>query len=115
MNAIQLKQIRTLLFLSCADAAELIGNCEVRTWQRWEKGDRQIPLDVATTVSMLSLSLYERITQGVDENSAESRYFDSYHEYKVAGGTGTHIMWHLAQATSAQLELRRAALSWADQ
>lgn len=46
MTNIELKALRRLFFLDVADAAQFIGNCHVRTWQRWEQGTRAIPDDV---------------------------------------------------------------------
>lgn len=47
MNKTELKLMRKLLFFSVAEAAEDIGGVSARAWQRWEKGDRPLPEDVA--------------------------------------------------------------------
>lgn len=57
MTNIELKALRRLFFLDVAEAAQFIGNCHVRTWQRWEQGTRSIPDDV---IKMMNLLIEER-------------------------------------------------------
>ena len=57
MTNTELKALRRLFFLDVAEAAQFIGNCHVRTWQRWEQGTRSIPDDV---IKMMNLLIEER-------------------------------------------------------
>jgi DNA-binding transcriptional regulator YiaG len=57
MTNTELKALRRLFFLDVAEAAQFIGNCHVRSWQRWEQGTRAIPGDV---VKMMNLLIEER-------------------------------------------------------
>ncbi|MGL5103050.1 MAG: DUF1870 family protein [Plesiomonas sp.] len=112
MNNNELKQLRRLLFLEVSDAAALIGECEARTWQRWEKGDRSVPNDVADKMQMLALTRTERLQVEFDSNDVNYCYFETYDEYKDAGGSGNELMWRLAQSISAVLLCEREADKW---
>ncbi|WP_413734289.1 DUF1870 family protein [Shewanella sp. BJSY2023SW005] len=111
----ELKQLRRLLFIEVSEAARLIGDCEPRTWQRWEKGDRQVPGDVIETLQMLALSRYEMLQFEFDETNPNYRYFETYDEFKEAGGGGNELKWRLAQSVSAALLCERSADYWRTQ
>lgn len=53
MTNTELKALRRLFFLDVTEAAQFIGNCHVRTWQRWEQGTRSIPEDVIKIMNLL--------------------------------------------------------------
>lgn len=53
MTNAELKALRRLFFLDIAEAAQFVGNCQVRTWQRWEKGTKTIPADVIKMMNIL--------------------------------------------------------------
>lgn len=108
----ELKQLRTLLFLDVTEAAKLIGECEPRTWQRWEKGDRAIPYDVIRDIQMLALTRLEMLQIEFDDANPNYRYFESYSDFKAAGGAGNELKWRLAQSVSAQLLCEREADKW---
>ncbi|WP_318493445.1 Aca2/YdiL-like domain-containing protein [Photobacterium leiognathi] len=111
----ELKQLRRLLFLDVSEAAALIAGCESRTWQRWEKGDRAIPSDVIRTIKMLSLMRVERLQVEFDETDPNYRYFDTFGEYKAAGGAGNEIRWRLAQSVASTLLCELKADEWRDE
>lgn len=112
MTNTELKQLRRLLFLEASEAAQLIGDCETRTWQRWEKGDRAIPLDVIQTMQMLALSRAEYLQFEHDENNPSVRYFETFDEYKAAGGGGNELKWRLAQSVASALLCENNANIW---
>lgn len=112
MTKNELKQLRRLLFLDVSEAAALIGECEPRTWQRWEKGDRAIPNDVAMVIQMLALTRLERLQVEFDEADPNYRYFESFDEYKASGGAGNELKWRLAQSVSAALFCERESDKW---
>lgn len=112
MNNYELKQLRRLLFLEVNEAARLIGDCEPRTWQRWEKGDRQVPADVTQSVQMLALTRMDRLQVDIDEKSPNYRYFDKFADYKAAGGAGNELMWRLAQSVATAVLCEREADNW---
>lgn len=107
----ELKQLRTLLFLDVTEAAKWIGECEPRTWQRWEKGDRAVPDDVARQMQMLALSRLDMLQFECDENNPNYRYFERFSEFKAAGG-GNELKWRLAQSVASQLLCEREADKW---
>lgn len=108
----ELKQLRRLLFLNVSDAASLIGNCEPRTWQRWEKGDRTIPNDVIREIQMLALTRLEQLQVEFDESDPNYRYFETFDEYKAAGGAGNELKWRLAQSVASTLLCESEAEKW---
>ena len=108
----ELKQLRRLLFLDVSDAARLIGDCEPRTWQRWEKGDRAIPADVVQFVQMLALTRWERLQFEFEDSNPNYQYFETFEEYKLAGGSGNELIWRLAQSVAAHLLCEREADRW---
>lgn len=107
-----LKQLRRLLFLEVNEAAKLIGECEPRTWQRWEKGDRAIPNDVSRGIQMLALTRLERLHVEFDEADPNYRYFENFEGYKASGGAGNEINWRLAQSVAAALLCEKEADKW---
>lgn len=60
MNKTELKLMRKLMFFSVAEAAEVISKTRARQWQRYEKGDAEIPEDVITRMHWF-LELYYNI------------------------------------------------------
>ncbi|HHY0551884.1 TPA: DUF1870 family protein [Vibrio parahaemolyticus] len=111
----ELKQLRRLLFLEVSEAAALIGECEPRTWQRWEKGDRAIPIDVARAIQMLGLARLERLQVEFDEVDVNYRYFETFDEYKAAGGAGNELKWRLAQSVASALLCESEADKWREE
>lgn len=109
---IELKQLRRLLFLEVSEAARLIGECEPRTWQRWEKGDRTVPQDVEQTIQMLALSRLEMLQFESDENNPNYQYFETFEEFKTAKGGGNELKWRLAQSVATALLCEREAEKW---
>jgi hypothetical protein len=53
MTPANLQALRRLLFFSVEEAALLIGNVSPRSWQYWERGERNIPDDVIATIERL--------------------------------------------------------------
>ena len=53
MSPSTLQALRRLLFFSVEEAALLIGDVSPRSWQYWERGERNIPADVIATVERL--------------------------------------------------------------
>lgn len=112
MTKYELKQLRKLLFIEVVEAAKLIGDCEPRTWQRWESGDRGIPLDVEQTIQQLVLTRQEQLQFEFNEQDPNYRYFDTFEEYKNAGGGGNELKWRLAQSVATALLCEREAEKW---
>lgn len=111
----ELKQLRRLLFLDVSEAAALVGECEPRTWQRWEKGERAIPGDVIQTMQMMALSRMEYLQVEHDESDPSIRYFETFDEYKAAGGGGNELKWRLAQSVAAALLCESEAEKWREE
>ncbi|EIY4766806.1 DUF1870 family protein [Vibrio cholerae] len=111
----ELKQLRRLLFLEASEAAKLIGECSTRTWQRWEKGDFEIPNDVSRTIQMLALTRLERLQVESGEVDPNYRYFETFDEYKEAGGTGNELKWRLAQSVATALLCESEAEKWREE
>lgn len=112
MTNFELKQLRQLLFLSQPEAAEHIGKVEARAWQRWEKGDRAVPLDVAEQMQMLSLTRQELLDSLPDFEHYNYKYFDTIEEYATESGIKSVIKWRLSQSVAAQLFSEKSARIW---
>ncbi|SFC49197.1 DUF1870 family protein [Pragia fontium] len=112
MNNFELKQLRKLLFLSPSEAAEEIGNVETRTWQRWEKGERAIPLDVISKIQMLALTRQERLSVEPDSNDYNYQYIELFDDFINVSGVKSIVKWRLAQSVAAQLLLERESEAW---
>lgn len=100
MTNTELKALRRLFFLDVTEAAQFIGNCHVRTWQRWEQGTRSIPDDV---VKMMNLLIEERqgilamlsnnsYTDATTDNILCSRLIESVRAELLAKGIIDHIV-----------------------
>lgn len=111
MTNTELKQLRTLLFLDVTEAAQYIGDCEPRTWQRWEKGDRAVPADVAQTMQMLALTRVDMLQVENDTADPMYQYFAEYEDFKAVTGASV-LKWRLAQSVSAQLVSEQQAKIW---
>jgi len=112
MTKYELKQLRKLLFIEVTEAAKLIGDCEPRTWQRWEDGSRGIPLDIEQTIQQLALTRQEQLQYEYDEHDPSCCYFDKFEEYKAAGGGSNELKWRLAQSVATALLCEREAEKW---
>lgn len=111
MKNTELKQLRTLLFLEVTEAAKHIGDCEPRTWQRWEQGARSVPDDVAQQMQMLALSRVELLQVEHDAADPMYTYYAEYENFKAATGASV-IMWRLAQSVASVLLCEREAEEW---
>lgn len=110
----ELKQLRILLFLDVTEAAQHIGDCEARTWQRWEKGDRAVPVDVAQTMQMLALSRFDMLQVECAEADPMYTFFADYVDFKDKTGASV-IKWRLAQSVATALLVEREAESWREE
>lgn len=111
MNNNELKQLRTLLFLDVTEAAKYIGDCEPRTWQRWEKGDRTVPADVAQKMQKLALTRIDMLQVGYDAAAPMYQYFAEYEDFNAITGASV-IKWRLAQSVASVLLCEREAEAW---
>lgn len=72
MTNTELKALRRLFFLDVAEAAQLIGDCHVRSWQRWEQGTRSIPEDVIKMMNLLKEDRQEILAMLQNKGTYES-------------------------------------------
>lgn len=108
MDRLELKQLRKMFFMDVVDAAKFIGDCEPRTWQRWEKGDREVPLDVIETMQHLAATRQSMLDRDFDKDDPMYTYFEEYSDFKKL--TGAHyIKWRLAQSVAAGLACEKHA------
>ena len=61
MNGTTLKALRTLLFFTPPEAADLIGGVTERSWRYWENNGRPVPDDVAEKMTGLAMWRKETI------------------------------------------------------
>lgn len=93
MTNTELKALRRLFFLDVSEAAEFIGDCHVRTWQRWEQGARRIPDDVIKMMNLLKedrqeilFRLQNNITDKNANNVLHTRLIESVQAELLAKG-----------------------------
>lgn len=112
MNNNELKMLRKLFFLEVAEAAKHIGDVEPRTWQRWEDGTRNIPLDVIQTMQMMALTRADLLAVEFNDSNAAYLYFDTLEDHAKALGATSVIKWRMAQSIAAQLSSEKHAKLW---
>lgn len=104
--------LRKLFFLDVKEAAQYVGKVEARTWQRWEDGSRNIPLDVIQDMQMLSLTRSDLLAVEFDETNPAYTYFESIEDHEKALGIKSVIKWRMAQSIAAQLSAEKHAAIW---
>lgn len=72
MTNTELKALRRFFFLDVAEAAQFIGDCHIRTWQRWEQGTRSIPEDVIEMINLLKEDRQEILAMMQNKGTYES-------------------------------------------
>ena len=79
MTKEQLKALRRFFFLDVVDAANLIADVSVRSWQRYEKGTVTIPKDVIEKMNKLKQErkeILKMMSAGETPKIDKSRRFD---------------------------------------
>lgn len=71
MTAAELKTLRESLGLSAQWVAENIANCQLRSYQFWEAGERAVPEDVAEQLEELD-ERFEDLVEGAVSKAEES-------------------------------------------
>lgn len=108
MNNKQLQAMRQLLFLTTNEAAEYIGGCTQRTWQRWEKSDVSVPNDVAEKVQHLiceraaKVEALEELLLDAGEHDAYINYHTTFEDYEQKHQGATVLDWKMSQSIAAE-------------
>ncbi|HDR1187531.1 DUF1870 family protein [Pasteurella multocida] len=102
MNNNELQMLRKALFLDIVEAAELVGGVSARTWQRWEKGDINVPFDVEQKMRKLN-HIHNKVFNLVLSESSEYcyKYYD-YEQFTSRFGT-SKLKWRLYQSVLSRL------------
>lgn len=79
MTNTELKALRRLFFLDVSEAAQFIGDCHVRTWQRWEQGTRSIPKDVIKIMNLLKGDRQEILAMFLNKTYEDIKTNDLLH------------------------------------
>lgn len=107
LNNSELQACRKLLMLDVSEAAELIGDVSVRTWQYWESGRSSVPADIDQKIDNLIQDRNEeigRLTEWQMENDGEllkMNYYPSFDQYLENHKKGTKLDWRLHQSVVA--------------
>ncbi len=112
MNHIELSALRRHLFFTQAEAAKLIGGVNERTWQRWEKGEFEIPEHVAKQLHKLflwrqniidyTLDLIEEKENEIDLDEITLDWYETLDEFKRKPDY-EEIYWRPHQSACAEL------------
>ena len=106
MTNTELKALRQIFFLECSEAAEHVG-VSVRTWQYWEAGRMQVPVNVSDL--MLNFA-------GVRENLLEQRYSEfkstgdiirldfcmTIDDFEILSGKRNVVLWKITNSVAAE-------------
>lgn len=102
MTKEQLQQLRKALFLDITEAAEFIGGVSPRTWQRWEKGDVNVPLDVERKIKKLNEMQNQALDSVLCESIEYSYKYYNYDEFNARFGSDK-LRWRLYQSVLARV------------
>ena len=103
----ELQACRKLLMLDVAEAAELIGKVSNRTWQYWESGRSQVPVDVDEemyTAIQRRNDLITKYTQWQMDNDGETlqmRYYHTFEQYEADHKKASKLDWRIHQSAVA--------------
>lgn len=99
--------------LDIREAAELIGECSPRSWQRWESGKVPIPQHIATKMLNLVQARNNIIkgvwnrhcaeTSGTNNTWLQVRYYHSFDEHKQDFPHESKVRWRIYQSAIAAL------------
>ena len=104
LSASELQAMRKILMLDVKEAAELIANVSVRTWQYWESGRSKTPDDVEMEIYGLIEQrnrMIEDLVDKLEELDGEvlkMHYFHTYEEYEKKYPGKNKIDWRLHQS-----------------
>lgn len=98
--------------MTTKEVSEVVGDCDTRSWQRWEKGQRKVPLHITQSMQKLALARLELLKSKGAKTDVNCRYFEEYEEYLEAGGDGNVLKWRIAQSVGAALLCERDAVNW---
>lgn len=107
MNNKELQAARKLLMLDASEAAELIGQVSVRTWQYWESGRNAVPADVAEEVLNLLAIRGEKIDSYLPRIEAgetmELPFYNNFEQFAEANPGHNRVSWRIEQSVAAAL------------
>lgn len=104
LNNSELQACRKLLMLDASEAAELLGNVSVRSWQYWESGRSPVPEDVDEAVYAAIQrrnDLIGEYTQWQFDNDGEllkMRYYHAFEQYAADHDGATKLDWRIHQS-----------------
>lgn len=107
MNNKELQAARKLLMLEASEAAELVGNVSVRSWQYWESGRNNVPDDVAAEMFALLAIRGEKIDAYLPRIEAGEQFalafYNNYEQFAQANPGQNRVSWRIEQSVAAAL------------
>ncbi|WP_439640566.1 Aca2/YdiL-like domain-containing protein [Nevskia sp.] len=105
MNSRELQACRKVLMLDVSEAAEWVGGVSPRSWQYWESGRSEVPVDVERQINDL-LAIRLEMMNACDEKLANGEaltlpFFPSLAQYQAENPDGTPLGWRLSQSVAA--------------
>ncbi len=109
MNHLELQALRQLFFMSIDEAATYItGDGNVIKWQRWEKGELEIPNFVSERLQAMNVkrreqldAIIEKINNRIGNNTM--RFFPEYDDFCAAYPEGGYLGWKVYQSVASEL------------
>lgn len=102
MKNFELKIARELLGLTQSEAAQEIGKVSVRSWNYWESGDKNIPIDVQEKVNHLLERRKEIICFFLEKEQAKKTVIIYYLTPEYCQGI---LDWRFSQSLARTLAL----------
>lgn len=99
--------------LEVGEAAELIGKCSARSWQRWESGQHEVPCDVDMEmyaciqirndlIDKLGDDEHEKILNEEGEGLTLD-YYHTFEQYQKDYPENNKMMWRIHQSAVASI------------
>ncbi|PWC16981.1 DUF1870 domain-containing protein [Brenneria roseae subsp. roseae] len=109
MNHLELQALRQLFFMSIDEAANYIaGDKNTEMWQRWEKGEQDIPPSVIETLTLMNKKRKERINAIIEKinnriGNNTMRFFPDYDAFRSVYTEGDYLEWKIYQSVATEL------------
>ncbi|CNI25071.1 MULTISPECIES: YdiL family protein [Yersinia] len=109
MNNLELQALRQLFFLSYDEAAKYIaGDNNTDMWQKWERGEQDIPLSVVDTLMLMNEKRKQRVNAIIKKinnriGNNTMRFFPDYAAFHAVYTEGDFIEWKIYQSVAAEL------------
>ena len=112
LNAAEVQAVRMGLHLSIPEAAEWVaGHTNPRSWQRYETGERDVPLDIDAELYVLSQIaedqfeyLHEQVVAAITADSILTlKYYKNIEEWQAENPDKKPVLWRIHQSVASRI------------